>query len=184
MHIEAAKMLSFTEEEFMKALDWGNHWLHKNNFRLEYELDGTVFWHHIGMLVNSYYLYMPVNWSCWFCLCLNCLTPVSLRACVALSHEIQTSTEVSGQTVHSGMSGKAETVQGIFQHVNFVISLLCFSILNWTLSKVIFCPEKSRFSLRKFLVGTEINYPGIQLRRKCHVLFKTRGWKIGLVCSL
>ncbi|XP_068814151.1 testis-expressed protein 9 isoform X4 [Struthio camelus] len=24
MHIEAAKMLSFTEEEFMKALDWGN----------------------------------------------------------------------------------------------------------------------------------------------------------------
>ncbi|XP_010008420.1 PREDICTED: testis-expressed sequence 9 protein, partial [Nestor notabilis] len=25
MHIEAAKMLSFTEEEFMKALDWGNH---------------------------------------------------------------------------------------------------------------------------------------------------------------
>ncbi|XP_010074954.1 PREDICTED: testis-expressed sequence 9 protein [Pterocles gutturalis] len=25
MHIEAAKMLSFTEEEFMKALDWGNY---------------------------------------------------------------------------------------------------------------------------------------------------------------
>lgn len=23
MHIEAAKMLSFTEEEFVKALDWG-----------------------------------------------------------------------------------------------------------------------------------------------------------------
>ena len=23
MHFEAAKMLSFTEEEFMKALDWG-----------------------------------------------------------------------------------------------------------------------------------------------------------------
>ncbi|XP_071425071.1 testis-expressed protein 9 isoform X3 [Pithys albifrons albifrons] len=25
MHMEAAKMLSFTEEEFMKALEWGNH---------------------------------------------------------------------------------------------------------------------------------------------------------------
>uniref|UniRef100_A0A8C6K650 Uncharacterized protein n=1 Tax=Melopsittacus undulatus TaxID=13146 RepID=A0A8C6K650_MELUD len=25
MHIEATKMLSFTEEEFMKALEWGNH---------------------------------------------------------------------------------------------------------------------------------------------------------------
>uniref|UniRef100_F7ELL8 Testis expressed 9 n=1 Tax=Monodelphis domestica TaxID=13616 RepID=F7ELL8_MONDO len=24
MHIEAAKMLSFSEEEFMKALEWGN----------------------------------------------------------------------------------------------------------------------------------------------------------------
>lgn len=25
MHFEAAKVLSFTEEEFMKALDWGNN---------------------------------------------------------------------------------------------------------------------------------------------------------------
>jgi len=24
MHIEAAKMLSFTEDEFVKALEWGN----------------------------------------------------------------------------------------------------------------------------------------------------------------
>ncbi|KAM9533048.1 testis-expressed protein 9 [Guaruba guarouba] len=30
MHIEAAKMLSFTEEEFMKAVEWGNHRFHKN----------------------------------------------------------------------------------------------------------------------------------------------------------
>lgn len=28
MHFEAAKLLSFTEEEFMKALDWGKLWMH------------------------------------------------------------------------------------------------------------------------------------------------------------
>lgn len=38
MHFEAAKLLSFTEEEFMKALDWGRSW------RFNTSLNVSSFW--------------------------------------------------------------------------------------------------------------------------------------------
>lgn len=34
MHIEAAKMLSFSEKEFMKALEWGSSWVSNFNVTL------------------------------------------------------------------------------------------------------------------------------------------------------
>ena len=34
MHLEAAKMLQFTEEEFVKALEWGSGWSRKKRSRL------------------------------------------------------------------------------------------------------------------------------------------------------
>lgn len=38
------------------------------------------------------------------------------------------SAEVLGQMIHSMMSGEAQTTPGIFQQMNFVVSLLCFNI--------------------------------------------------------
>lgn len=39
MHIEAAKMLSFSEEEFMKALEWGSSWVSNCN--------GMLIWYQV-----------------------------------------------------------------------------------------------------------------------------------------